>query len=96
MENSFERLEKYRDSHKVTPEAVSEICQEVIRLLGKNFGVRDFSDSEFFDIRRNVEDILKRNNELVSDFNKTNAKEKSQIINLNIMRYPYADNKKNR
>ena len=87
-ETNYDILKSYRDEQEVTPERITEYCEEVIDLLKRDFGIKDLSNSELFDIRRNVEFVLRKNYELASDFNEANAKQKIDVVNWNIMRYP--------
>jgi hypothetical protein len=91
MESNFEVLKNYRDKQKVIPELVEEYCGRVIDWLKNILGVNDISNIELFEIRRNVETVLKMNYELASDFNEKNAEKRIEVINLNIIGEPVAE-----
>jgi Mg/Co/Ni transporter MgtE len=80
MKSNFEALKNYRDKQKVTPELVEEYCGRVIDWLKDLLGVVDLSNIELFEIRRNVENVLKKNYKLASDFNKKNADKRAEVI----------------
>ena len=91
MESNFEVLKNYQDKQKVTPELIEEYCRRVINWLNNSLGVNDLSNIELFEIRRDVESVLRKNHELASDFNEKNANKRIEVINLNMVGNPDAE-----
>jgi uncharacterized SAM-dependent methyltransferase len=90
-ESDFEILKNYRDKQEITSEFTQEITNRVLWYLEESLDVNDLTNIELFDIRRDVEQVLRANYELASDFNEQNAKERIKAINEHIMRYPDAE-----
>lgn len=87
----FEILSNYREKQKKNLAEISLWLAETLLTIEYNFGISDLTVIELFDLRRDMEHVLRRNLELASDFNESNAKERLWAIDANIMRYPIGE-----